>query len=348
MTQRISTLAQQLRTQYDALRQNHPELRIRNAAHALGVSEMELVAAGVGGIHSTLLKQPPQDIFKELGSLGQVMALTRNDWCVHERHGQYEDIHAGNKMGIVLGPDIDLRMFFECWGSTWAVNDDGRRSLQFFDTAGTAVHKVFCTDDTDVNAYQALVKKYTVADPQWPVLRALPPNEHNTEISDPTALRERWLAAQDVHETHGILKKFNVSRLTALHALGSDLAQELDGETAERMLADAVAQQISIMCFVGNRGMVQIHSGPVQKLLRTGPWFNILDPHFNLHLDTTAITQTWIVNRPSSDGWITSLECYAANGDLITQFFGARKPGIPELIEWRRLMTGYCPEPLAA
>src|SRR5690625_4597659 len=239
-------------------------------------------------------------------------------------------------------------MYFEYLASAWAVNDNGRHSIQFFDSAGTAVHKVFCTEHSNMEAYQELTDKYTAQDPQWPTLHPLPATENSNAPDDPEELRKRWRAIQDVHETHGILKKFNITRLTALHSLGSDLAQQLDNDTAERVLGYAVEQQISIMCFVGNRGMVQIHSGPIQRLLRTGPWFNILDPEFNLHLDTTAISQTWIVNRPSSDGWITSLECFAANGDLIAQFFGARKPGIPELVEWRRLLVGYCPLPLAA
>src|SRR5690606_15085530 len=105
------------------------------------------------------------DIFKELGSLGRVMALTRNNWCVHERHGRYEDIRAGKTMGLVLGPDIDLRMFFGPWQYSWAVNDTGRLSVQFFDKEGQAIHKVYMTDESDVAAYHALVEKYTDSDP---------------------------------------------------------------------------------------------------------------------------------------------------------------------------------------
>jgi len=54
------------------------------------------------------------------------------------------------------------------------------------------------------------------------------------------------------------------------------------------------------------------------------------------------------VNKPTSDGWVTSLEVYAANGDLIVQFFGERKPGKPELTGWRELMVSLCGAPLAA
>src|SRR3546814_11832077 len=83
--------------------------------------------------------ESPQEIFRELGTLGEVMALTRNEWCVHERHGRYESIQADGPVGLVLGPDIDLRVFFSGWDNAWAVEQDGRNSLQFFDRAGGAV-----------------------------------------------------------------------------------------------------------------------------------------------------------------------------------------------------------------
>jgi putative hemin transport protein len=55
-----------------------------------------------------------------------------------------------------------------------------------------------------------------------------------------------------------------------------------------------------------------------------------------------------VVNKPTSDGWVTSLELYSATGDLIAQFFGERKPGKPELAPWRELMASLCSVPLAA
>ena len=75
--------------------------------------------------------------------------------------------------------------------------------------------------------------------------------------------------------------------------------------------------------------MIQIHTGPVRQLRRTGPWYNVLDPKFNLHLDTTAIASSWVVNKPTSDGWVTSLELYAANGDLIASSSASASPASP-------------------
>lgn len=339
--------ATELRTRNEALAASQPNLRARNLAQALGVSEAEWVAAGCGGVRATALHGQPQAIFRELGTLGATMALTRNDWCVHERHGVYQDIQADGPVGLVLGPDIDLRVFFANWQSAWAVEQDGRHSLQFFDGAGVAVHKVYCTDATDAAAYDALVAKFA-GEPEWPQIKAYAEPTDAQQVEDSGQWREAWLGMQDTHEFFPLLRQFKVSRLAGLAAAGEDLAQRVPTDTVERMLESAAQTGLSIMCFVGNRGMIQIHTGPVQQLRRTGPWYNVLDPKFNLHLDTTAIKTAWIVNKPTSDGWVTSLELYAGTGDLIAQFFGERKPGKPELPAWRELMAGLCRVPLAA
>ncbi|WP_088156438.1 hemin-degrading factor [Achromobacter xylosoxidans] len=339
--------AQELRARNEALAASQPKLRARNLAQSLGVSEAEWVAAECSGLKATDLHGTPQEIFRELGTLGPVMALTRNDWCVHERHGVYEDIQADGPVGLVLGPDIDLRVFFTAWKSAWAVEQDGRHSLQFFDGAGVAVHKVYRTEATDATAYDALVAKFA-GEAQWPETQPYAAAADADRVEDGAQWREAWLGMQDTHEFFPLLRKFKVSRLAALAAAGEDLAQQVPADAVERMLESAAQSGLSIMCFVGNRGMIQIHTGPVQQLRRTGPWYNVLDPKFNLHLDTTAIASAWVVNKPTSDGWVTSLELYAATGDLIAQFFGERKPGKPELAQWRELMISLCSVPLAA
>ncbi|MGE8632349.1 MAG: hemin-degrading factor, partial [Achromobacter piechaudii] len=314
--QDFTTRADALRARNETLAKAQPKLRARNLAEALNASEAEWIAAGCGGVQSTALHGVPQEIFRELGTLGEVMALTRNDWCVHERHGAYLDIQADGPVGLVLGPDIDLRVFFTAWKSAWAVQQDGRHSLQFFDGAGVAVHKVYRTEASDVAAWDALIAKFA-GPAQWPDVQPYAPATDAAQVEDAAAFRQAWLAMQDTHEFFPLLRKFKVTRLAALAAAGEDLAQPVPADAVERMLQAAAQSALPIMCFVGNRGMIQIHTGPVQELRRTGPWYNVLDPKFNLHLDTTAIDSAWVVNKPTSDGWVTSLEVYAATGDLI-------------------------------
>jgi len=89
------------------------------------------------------------------------------------------------------------------------------------------------------------------------------------------------------------------------------------------------------MVFVGNKGNIQIHTGPIRKTMWHENWFNIMDPDFNMHLDMSKIAQTWVVRKPTEDGVVTAIEVFNEAGDIIVQFFGKRKPGIPELEIWR-------------
>ena len=337
----------ELRRRHDGLVATEPRLRIRDRASRLGVTEAELVAADCG-LESVELAGTPQEIFRSLGSLGRVMALSRNDWCVHERHGRYEDIQADGMVGVVLGPDIDLRMFFGLWKCAYSVVENGRRSLQFFDREGNAVHKIYRTDETDAAAWEALVKQFAAQRKSAVQVQPIGALVEKETVEDPQAFRTHWLGLKDTHDFHPMLRKFQLSRLGALRCAGPDLAQQVGNDTCESMLTRVARSGLAIMCFVANRGMVQIHSGPVSRLARTGPWFNVLDPNFNLHLDTESISSTWIVNKPTSDGWVTSIEAYELGGTLVVQFFGARKPGQPELPAWRELLLGMCKTPLAA
>lgn len=342
------------RQSIDALRRRHqelaaaqPKLRIRDRARHLGVSEAELVAAGCG-VQTRQLGGTAQQLFRDLGMLGPVMALSRNDHAVHERHGQYQGIEAEGPVGIVLGPDIDLRMFFGAWRYFYAVTENGRDSVQFFDKAGEAVHKVYRTDATDAAAWQAYVDRHAVDAVAPVVVETIAAVAEADLPADAGAMREHWRGLKDTHDFFAMLRQFSVSRLGALRSAGSDLAQQVDDAAIETVLGRAAGSGLPIMCFVANRGIVQIHTGPVHKLVRTGTWFNVLDDKFNLHLNTGAVASSWVVNKPTVDGWVTSLELFGANGELIAQFFGERKPGKPELGAWRTLLQSLCPAALAA
>ena len=94
------------------------------------------------------------------------------------------------------------------------------------------------------------------------------------------------------------------------------------------------------MIFVGNKGIVQIFSGKISNLKDHGPWFNILDENFNLHLKEKGIKQTWISKRPTSGGILHSVECFDENKELIIQFFAEGEHGGPEPESW----TDLCKE----
>ena len=76
--------------QIRALRAENTKARARDFAMVQGISEADLVAAHVGH-GATAIVADPDRLLPWAGKLGDVMALTRNEHCVHERRGEYLD-----------------------------------------------------------------------------------------------------------------------------------------------------------------------------------------------------------------------------------------------------------------
>jgi putative hemin transport protein len=332
-----------LRQRWLALREAQPRTRARDAAEQLGVSEAELVASGLGE-EATRLELRLEALLPRLESLGPVMALTRNASAVHEKRGVYRSFEGSGQRVMFLGEDIDLRLFLSRWHFGFAVRDASsgstRRSLQFFDETGTAVHKVHLEDGSDTDAFDRLVKDFTHADASSSitVVAAAPPPvpRPDTDV-DVEGLRAAWRALQDTHEFFGMLRRFEVARQQALRLGGPELATAVAPDALTHVLEQAAATELPIMVFVGNPGAIQIHTGPVRTVRPMGPWMNVMDPHFNLHVRADHITSAWVVRKPTSDGVVTSVELFDAAGENIALLFGKRKPGLPEAPAWRQL-----------
>ena len=317
------------------LRADNPKLRIRNAAELLGVSELDLLLTRLGdGV--TWLEVSGHQLASNLPKLGTVMALVRNDNAVHETTGTFGELKGGEQTGLFLGAQ-DQRLFFSKWAFVVAVEEDERHSLQVFDASGTAVIKIYRKDTSNLDAWNALIAEYSAQLSDVPALEPAASLERRA-VKDVAQFRTDWLAITDVHQFHGLLKRHEADRLSALEAAGTELAERVDVSACETVISACRDRAIPLMTFVSNAGAVQIHTAVPQKLLRTGPWFNILDPGFNLHLGTEAIDSAWVIRRPTSDGQVTSLEAFDAQGNSIVQFFGERHEGNAERADWRALL----------
>lgn len=331
----------------DEIRQariDNPKLRERDLAAQLGISEADYAAAHVG--ESAIRIEPRiNDILPRLEALGEVMALTRNESAVHEKIGVYDKVYPGEQSAMALGEQIDLRIFPKVWKHGFAVEkrgEDGeiRRSLQFFDKAGDAVHKIHLRPASDVAAYRALVDDFASADQSRSIGTEAYARRANEEAPyvDDGRLRERWSAMTDTHQFVGILRDLGLTRHEAVTSIGDDFAWELAPGAVPAMMARAVEAELPIMVFVGSRGCIQIHSGPIAKVMPMGPWLNVMDPTFHLHLRTDRIAECWAVRKPTKDGHVTSIEAYDGEGSMIIQFFGKRMEGVAERPGWRGIV----------
>lgn len=338
----------EIKQTFSALRKE--KKRHRDIAETLGISEAELISAHVGETTSTdimsskRLKPLWSDIIEALTPLGDVLALTRNPACVNEKVGTYKNLSHDGHVGLALG-EIDLRIFYSNWAYGFAVTEEGergtQRSLQFFDKAGDAVHKIFVRPETNIAAYDALVDQFA-SDIVDPVIEITPnpakAPEKNDQDIDVAGFKAAWENLTDTHQFFGMLRKFSVTRTQALRLADKKFVQRIDNHSVNALLHHAVENSTSIMVFVGNHGMIQIHTGPISNVAEMGPWINVMDPRFNLHLRTDLISSAWVVKKPTADGIVTSIEYFDEEGNVIAMFFGERKPGKPELASWRALV----------
>lgn len=330
-------------------------LRAKDAAAAVGVSEGAAIAAHLGAyghaLHVRALRGPWVELLQGLAPCGELMALTRNEAVVHEKTGPYLDVSGGGSIGLALGERIDLRLFFDRWHAGFAVEEqqgEGKprlASLQFYDRHGVAVHKVFQRAASDQAAWAELVERFaggdTVPDFAPPAAPEVPRPDADIDV---TGLRAAWQAMTDTHQFFGLLKKFAVERQQALRLVEGRFSERLSSGSTRALLDAAVASGTAIMVFVGSPGCIQIHTGAVARIVPMDRgeqrWLNVLDPGFNLHLREDMLAATWAVAKPTHDGRVTSVELFDHAGALMAMFFGARKPGQPELQAWRELVAG--------
>ena len=320
-----------------ALRAARPGLRIRDLAKALGVGELHLLDLDRGP-DVLPLRGTPAELLGAASTVGRCMALTRNDTAVHERKGDYLDVRFEAHVGLVLGPDIDLRVFPAHWAAARAVratiHGRPRQSLQFFDAHGDAVHKVYLEAESAPGAWDALVARFADPTAPTPAPAGPRPARPHTPIAPAPDFLDQWAALRDTHDFFGLLRRHQLSPADAFAAAAGRFSNAVPTDTLHRLLLACAETGVPIMVFVGNPGCIQIHTGPIHRVSLAGPWVNVLDPDFNLHVDTAQVRGAWAVCKPTTDGPVHSLELLDDAGEVSVRVFGARKPGRPEDPRW--------------
>ena len=337
-----------LKMRWESLKNETPMARARDAASTLGTSEAGLLAMRIGnGVAA--LDQDYKGMIEGMPAIGRVMVLTRNQHAVHERHGVFGNIHLSKRGGVVLNETIDLRLFLQKWAYGFVVEEKvrsgTRTSLQFFDHFGDAVHKIYLVPESDQDEFELLLERHRIDRGPW-LLEPAPAEDPSEDLRDDqidsASLLEGWKTLQDVHDFKALLERHRAGRYQAMRLAKGLFTQHIGPGSLNYVLTKAAAREIPIMVFVGNRGCIQIHTGEVSEIVRRGPWLNVLDPDFNLHVKEDDIHDAFVVRKPTRDGIVTALEVYNADHEIILSVFGARKPGIPELDSWRGLAADLC------
>ncbi|PNM25348.1 hemin-degrading factor [Yersinia enterocolitica] len=338
--------------QYIQAKADNPGKYARDLATLMGISEAELTHSRVGH-DAKRLQGDARTLLAALEAVGEAKAITRNTYAVHEQMGRYQNQHLNGHAGLILNPrELDLRLFLNQWASAFTLSEETRHgvrhSIQFFDQQGDALHKVYATEQTDMVAWQAVLAKFiSTENPALPLEALSTPEVAEPTVDDATVDTE-WRAMTDVHQFFQLLKRNNLTRQQAFRAVGDDLAYRVDNSSLTQLLNIAQQDQNEIMIFVGNRGCVQIFTGLIEKVAPHQDWINVFNKRFTLHLIETAIAESWITRKPTKDGFVTSLELFAADGTQLAQLYGQRTEGQPEQNQWREQIALLINKDIAA
>ena len=340
MDQDRPTSAEDIRT----LRAEKASLRARDFCDTYGLAEAQLVAAYTGH-GSTRLTAHPDELMPRIERLGEVMALTRNASCVHERVGTYGNYKSGPHAAMILQPEIDLRLFPSHWVSAFAVEtetDAGvKRSIQVFDAAGDAVHKIHLRDTSNHAAWAEVIAELANGDSSdtlevAPRKPAETPKVNHDKLD---LLRSEWSKMTDTHQFLRLTSKLKMNRLGAYRHVGAPYVDRLDTGAVDAALQALAGSGTEVMLFVGNRGCIQIHGGAIETLKAMGPWQNVMDPRFNLHLRLDHIAEVYAVSKPTQRGPALSLEAFDAEGGIILQIFGRRTEELDSRPAWQEILS---------
>lgn len=316
----------------------------REGAADLGVSEGALMADAPDTV---FLGGDLHELVRQLHRLGEVQCVVRNDVCVHEKQGVYENVRLSAETGIVLNiGGIDLRLFPTRWQHALAVTQASHgsisRSIQFYDEFGTALQKVFMRDESRLPEWHALIAAFrSEARPEF-VQAELPPVAvpPAPDAEQQTAFQQAWQGLEDVHHFGALIERFGLDRPAAYRAAPEGAAKQISNESWQHALETVRDQAIEVMIFAGNRGLVQIQTGRVHNVVRARGYLNVLDGKeegFSMHLKDDEIAETWVVRRPVRDGFVSCIEGFDSRRRTVIQMFGRRKEGQTELAAWTAL-----------
>lgn len=331
----------ELRARYDLLKNTHPTLPRQHYAQHLRVQEAELVAAECRA-RSTELKPPFHEVMAKLHTLGEVQVLSLNRGAQMKCVGCYDCSDAGG-IGLVLSTGVDLRLNFSAWGAVYAVEEPAEFSVQVFNRQGMLVHKISLNEAGAENAYQVLISTCAQPYKRMPVIEPASAEHHGLTIDD-EALRQHWLSLWDTYEFLPMLNHFNITRLSALRFMEADLAQEVNPCTLSHALKVALSLRIPIKYVFESQSVTHQYTGVITYLNNAGQHLKVANDRFELGLNLDIIDSVWVVNVPTRDSVIVTLEAYAITGELIIQLASDRAADESEQHVWQQLLTGFCQE----
>jgi putative hemin transport protein len=99
------------------------------------------------------------------------------------------------------------------------------------------------------------------------------------------------------------------------------------------LLEDIAAHGLPVELRVANHGIAQSHRGPLMRIVRMGPWLNVLDPGFDWHLNESVIRAA-----VPNFGGEASLTLHLADGSEAARLTASADASTEQKTAWRGVL----------
>ena len=258
---------------------NNKKIRIRDAAKKLNISEAELLSTQIDNVSIRyLFIDNFKEFFNSILSLDKIMLLIRNDYVVHEKIIETNNLlfeenrlysqEKQKNLILKFNKNTFNHSFFECKMHA------GKKlySFQFFDFMGNSILKIYLKGKAE-KKFDEIALQYTSQYRYQLQLEKEFKKSHKEESIEP------------IYYDNNYIKK------------------NLDKIMIREILETASKKQIPIQIHGIGLHTIQYHQNIIKNVIDYGPWINVIDKNFNIHILENQISKNSIYRHND--------ECYS-------------------------------------
>tara|TARA_B100000579_G_scaffold430451_1_gene443879 strand:- start:348 stop:1322 length:975 start_codon:yes stop_codon:yes gene_type:complete len=256
---------------------DNKKTRIKNAADILEVSEAELLSTEIGENVFYLDIADYDQFFQKFIDIDKIMLLIRSDYVVHEvivdaskTIFKKDSFIATSKMQTTI-TEFDSELFTFVFFEKKIHAGKELKSFQFFDINGKALIKIFLKG-LKTDKFEEIAQEYH-KEYQYEVQKQIY-NQNQKNI---------------IRSVNILEKEYNLKNQKIT-------TNEINGSILRYILEGASKSIIPIKIHAFGDKITQNYRGIIKNIVDFGPWINVIDKYFNLHVLENNIKKS-IINK---------------------------------------------------
>ena len=270
-----------LKSKWKTFQKDNPKVRIRDAAYQMKVSEAELLSTEINETVSFLLIEDMTAFIKDILKVDKIMLLIRSDYVVHEKTIKTKNIRLEDNQIIDLDKngckilDFNIDAFEYVFFQKKMHSNRELKSFQFFDKAGMAILKIYLKGK-DLGFFDEIELKY----------KKIYHYEMQSDL--------------DINNSNLLDSKIKIN-LPYDTSNSKATCRNISVKSLRLILENASEMKIPIQIHALGLGTIQYHRNTVRNIVDYGPWVNVIDQKFNLHVLGDGLTKASLVQYQFKD-----------------------------------------------